>query len=388
MQPSPFLALLDNNPLHCSSTFVALESATGRCHPVGSHPCQGIYYTPAGVPRPRVAIIATHYSADLSEHYLGPRMAALGIGFLGWNTRFRGAEDTFALEHALIDIAAGVRWLRELQGVETLVLLGNSGGGSLMAAYQSQAANPVLAPRRPGPWPEAVAALPKGDLYISLNAHGGRPEYLTAIIDPSVIDEFDPVATDPALDMYNEANGPPYSAEFVLRYRAAQEARNHRITDWALTELERLQARGHSDRIFTVNRVWADLRFMDPSLDPSNRIPRTCYGGDPRQTNRGAIGMARAMTLNTWLSLFSLKHSPCRAALHLPHVTVPSLVIQGLQDVGVFPGDARLIHEGLGARDKRLEFMPGTHFLDSPPGAADAVAAVMADWIRVQAGSL
>ena len=34
-------------------------------------------------------------------------------GFLGWNTRYRGAEDLFALEHALIDIGVGVNWLKE-----------------------------------------------------------------------------------------------------------------------------------------------------------------------------------------------------------------------------------------------------------------------------------
>ena len=46
-------------------------------------------------------------------------MAERGYGFLGWNTRFRGAEDQFILEHALVDIAVGMRWLKEVAGVET-----------------------------------------------------------------------------------------------------------------------------------------------------------------------------------------------------------------------------------------------------------------------------
>ena len=73
-------------------------------------------------------------------------MATRGIGFLGWNTRFRGFESSFLLDHALVDIGVGVRWLREVQGVETVVLLGNSGGGSLMAAYQAQAVDPHVTP--------------------------------------------------------------------------------------------------------------------------------------------------------------------------------------------------------------------------------------------------
>ncbi len=134
-------------------------------------------------------------------------MARRGFGFLGWNTRFRGNEGYFLLDHALTDIGIGVCWLRE-QGIERLVLLGNSGGGSLMAAYQAGS--------------EDDERLEPGDLYISLAAHPGRPQVLTAWMDASVTDEFDPTKTDPALDIFNAENGPPYDAEFVASYRAAQ----------------------------------------------------------------------------------------------------------------------------------------------------------------------
>src|SRR5579884_1877841 len=115
-------------------TFVALDTATGHVNGAGFHPGQGVYYAPAGR-RPRVAMVATHYAVDYSEHYLAEPMARRGIGFLGWNTRYRNNESTFLLEHALVDVDAGVRWLREEAGAEVVVLLGNCGGGSLMAAY-------------------------------------------------------------------------------------------------------------------------------------------------------------------------------------------------------------------------------------------------------------
>ena len=50
-------------------------------------------------------------------------------------------------ERLLFDIAAGMRWLRE-QRFERVVLLGNSGGGSLLGFYESQASR---APRREAP---------------------------------------------------------------------------------------------------------------------------------------------------------------------------------------------------------------------------------------------
>ena len=147
--------------------FVGLPSPVVGRAGAGGHPCQGVYYRPRGS-KPDVAIIATHYNIDFSEHYLADLCATRGVGFLGWNTRFRGAEPYFLLDHAVADIAVGVRWLREQAGVERVVLLGNSGGGSLMAAYQSQSVQPNLEPEYGrASIVHAAMELPGADLYIS-----------------------------------------------------------------------------------------------------------------------------------------------------------------------------------------------------------------------------
>ena len=208
-------------------------------------------------------------------------LAARGIGFLGWNTRYRGNEAYFLLEHALVDIGAGVRWLREEAGVDTVVILGNSGGGSLMGAYLSQATEPSIEPAVGLTLPDAVLDLPAADLYISLNAHPGRPDVLTAWMDPSVTDETDPLSVDPDLDMFDPRHGPPYDADFVERYRAAQRARNHRITAWVQAELERLAGGGrmgpHLQPAPGVGRP--ALRRPHASTRPTARPG--CYAGDP-----------------------------------------------------------------------------------------------------------
>ncbi len=363
--------------------FVAITSPTARQHPVGAHPCQGLWSRAAGS-RPSTALIATHYNGDMSQHYLAPYMAERGYGFLGWNTRFRGAEDVFLLEHALVDVGAGVRWLREEQGVQTVVLLGNSGGGSLMAAYQSQATKPGLEPTPGTTLPDAVNELLPADLFISLNAHPGRPEVYTAWLDPSVSDESDPLATDASLDMYDDANGPPYTLEFVERYRAAQGERNRRITAWVRAELERLAAHGYRDRVFPIYRLWADLRFMDPSIDPSERPPRSCYAGDPKRANRGAMGLGRTSTLRTWLSMWSLEYSQCRGKPHFEKLEIPALVVQSMADAGVFPSDARQIYEALGSADKSLEFIKGAHYLETPKDARAKAAELLSGWLSAR----
>lgn len=361
--------------------FVSSVSPSAGRNGAGYYPCQGIYHHPAGI-LPKTAAIATHYNVDFSEHYLGTYFAERGVGFLGWNTRFRGAEAYFLLEHALVDIAVGVRWLREEAGVDRVVIVGNSGGGSLMGAYQSQAVEPNLTALPGMRLPDAVHDLPPADAYIALNAHSGRPEVLTKWLDPSIVDENDPASVDPTLDMYRSEHGPPYAPAFVERYRAAQTARNHRISAWCLRELERLQACGIPDRVFDLHRSWADLRFLDGAIDPSDRVVGTCYAGDPKRANYGTIGLGRSNTCRTWLSMWSLEHSQCVGAPHLARITLPALVVQSLADTGVFPSDARILYEHLASDDKRIEWIAGEHYLREPASARGEVADLLVGWLE------
>lgn len=339
--------------------FVGLPSPTATRAAAGGHPCQGLFHHAAGA-KPKVAVIASHYQIDFSEHYLADYLAARGIGFLGWNTRFRGFESGFVFKHALEDIGVGVQWLREVAAVEHVVLLGNSGGGSLMAAYQAQTSG--------------------ADGYVASAAHPGRPDVLTAWMDGSVIDESDPVPSDPDLDLFSERNGPPYSGEFVERYRAAQVARNNAITDWAESELERVRAAGFTDRPFTVMRTWADPRMVDPTLEPTNRPANSCYAGIPLQANRSARGIAAATTLRNWLGMWSLRTADTRAEPHLARITCPSLVINADQDTGVFPSDAARIFDALSSTDRCRHSIDTDHYFLTP-GARDEQADVIAEWV-------
>jgi acetyl esterase/lipase len=361
--------------------WVAVTSATSARAGHGPHPCQGLYHRPAGR-RPSVACIAAHYNVDFAEHYLAEPLAARGVGFLGWNTRYRGNEPYFLLEHALVDIGAGVRWLREEAGADTVVILGNSGGGSLMAAYLSQAVEPSIEPSAGLSLPDAVLDLPGADLYVSLNAHPGRPEVLTAWMDPAVTDETDPLSVDPELDLFAPGRALPLDREFLSTYREAQRSRNHRISAWARAELDRLHAAGAWDRLFNVHRVWADPRFVDLTLDPSDRQPG-CYAGDPRAANHGPFSIGATSTLRSWLSMWSLDSSQCQGPPHLARITAPSLVVQSLADRGVFPSDARAIHEALAAEDKALELVGGEHYFET--GGREEVADLLATWIASRA---
>ncbi|WP_419932630.1 alpha/beta hydrolase family protein [Candidatus Poriferisodalis sp.] len=367
--------------------FVALPSASAPRAGVGGHPCQGVYHRPEGR-EPRTALIATHYNIDFSEHYLASYIAERGLGFLGWNTRFRGAEPYFLADLALADIDVGVRWLRS-QGVDCIVLLGNSGGGSLMATYQAQATAPSLVPEysRRGLHP-AVEDLAGGDLYVSIVAHTGRAEVLTNWMDPSVTDENDPLSVDPALDPFAPDRQPPFDDEFIAAYRSAQRARNDRITIWCKEELDRLAAAGHRERLFVVPRLWADLRMLDGSIDPSRRTVPSCYLGDPRRANYGIFGVGTVSSLRTWLSMWSLDDSPCSTD-QAKHIDLPAIVIDADADTGIFSSDTAKIVDSLrgrpGAPDVPMHSISGDHYLTEPAGARAEAADIITDWVGTHA---
>lgn len=346
--------------------YFSSASASSKRSMTGQAPCVGLYWTRKGH-KPDVGVFLVHYAADFTEHYLAAPLAARGFGVMGYATRYRAMEEKFVLEYALDDIAEGTKWLFETAGIKKLVFIGTSGGGSLLAAFQAKA--------------EKDPALRGSDAFIFLNAHPGRADVLTDWLDPSVLDENDPTKRDPSLDMYNPVNGPPYSLEFQKKYRAAQKARNHRITAWAKQELARLQKAGISDRIFSVDRTNADLRFTDGSIDPSDRKIPSCFQGDPEKANNGVGFLGRATTLETWLSMWSLESSKSRFHLQAAEFTIPSLVVQGLSDVGVFTSMAQEIYDSLGSRDKELKFVRGAHCFEHSDEELQDVCDLMVAWI-------
>ena len=362
--------------------FVGLDSPVVGRAGSGGYPCQGVYHRPRGS-RPTVAIIASHYNVDFSEHYLADLCAARGVGFLGWNTRFRGAEAYFLLDHAVAEIGVGVRWLREQAGIETVVLLGNSGGGSLMAAYQSQAVEPNLAPEYGRKFiHDAAREVPGADLYISMMAHLGRPEVLTNWMDPSVQKESDPFSVNEQFNAYADERQIPFPQSFIDAYRREQRDRNNRITHWVKREMDRIRDDGHYDRLFLTPRLWADLRMIDNSIDPSNRPTPSCYLGDPRRANYGIYGVGTVSSLTTWLSMWSLSDSQCTASPHLARIRVPALVLDADADTGVFPSDTVKITSALGSSDLTTRTLQGDHYLSDREGAREEAADLIVEWVK------
>ena len=186
-----------------------------------------------------------HPNDDRQRHYMLRPAAERGYAGFGMKSRWWGEHGIH--EELLLDIAAAVRYLRKERGFERVIFTGQSGGGSLFAFYQSQAetAPPNRLKETPAGDPPDLNKheMMPADGIVILNANEGEGLHLTHHLDPSIIDESDPLSVDPALDMFNPANGfrmPPessrYSPEFTKKFRDAQWARAERLTE---------RARGH-----------------------------------------------------------------------------------------------------------------------------------------------
>ncbi|MGH3749841.1 MAG: alpha/beta hydrolase, partial [Micromonosporaceae bacterium] len=172
--------------------------------------------------RKRPVFLIVHPTSNFLGHYALEPLAAAGATAVGMTTRYIGNDTSLLFENCVLDIASAVRLLRQ-RGHQKIILVGNSGGGGLAALYQSQAEKPTIRSTPAGDPPDLTAAdLPPVDGLIMLMAHPGRAQVYTEWLDPAIADELDPRQRDPALDMFLTENGPPYSEEFLTRYRSAQ----------------------------------------------------------------------------------------------------------------------------------------------------------------------
>ena len=291
-----------------------------------------------------VAYVILHPNANYMHHYLIDPMNKRGRAVLGLNTRYIGNDSMALVERVIQDIGVGVKFLRE-EGYKRVIFLGNSGGGSVGALYQSQAENLTITHTPDGrPIDLVQEDLPPVDAFGSFTSHIGRHLMVRDSLDPSIGDENTLLGSDPELDMFNPKNGPPFEKEWLDRYRAAQRARWHRITDWALARLRELdhlpKERSAADQPFIIHRTFARPETLDPSLDPNDRPPGQSIWGDSRGTNYAPVLLGRFTTLRSYLSQWSplsLADGPARLA----ETTVPFLNVHFSADEGIYPSETK-----------------------------------------------
>lgn len=323
---------------------------------------EGQYLQPEA-PIGDVVLLFMHPTGTMNLLPLPNALARAGVPVMTCGSRYPHNDTALIMEKVVLDLGAWVRHAKEKLGFSRVVLAGWSGGGSLSLFYQSQAERPTITETPAGDPVDLVGAgLIPADAVMQLAAHVSRATTLTEWLDVSILDETDPTRRDPAWDLYDPAGPqPPYDADFVAALRARQIDRNRRITAWVRERLEALRAAGrpHDEQAFVVHGTMADPRWLDPAVDPNDRVPGRCYMGDPRVVNMMPAGLGRYASLRAWLSQWSVDDSRADGPRCAADVSVPVLVIENGADDACTPSHARRIIAGFGREPGRddLEFL-------------------------------
>jgi len=333
-----------------------------------------------------------HPTSTLNLLPMPTALARRGHHVLCASSRYPKNDSSLIMEKVVLDLGAWLRWAREEAGYHRVVLVGWSGGGSLSLMYQAEAEHPTITHTPAGDPVDIVGAgLVPADAIVFIAAHLSRAETLTEWMDPSVIDETDPDRRHPGLDIYSESamHSPPYSSVFVATFRAAQVARNERITEWVRRELTRLRETGgpEQERPFLVHRTMCDVRWLDPNVDPNDREPNHCYLGDPRTANVGPVGLARFTTLRSWLSQWSISATQSRGPVNAARITrTPVLQIENSADDAVPATHNPTVRDALATPDATYHVIRGaTHYYVGQPDQLAECVELVESWCRERA---
>lgn len=338
----------------------------------------GAYAEPLG--KKKVAAIVMHPASNFMGHYLLQPLAERGICCMGLNSRYVNNDSVLLMERVIQDLGAGVKFLREA-GYEKVILIGNSGGAALSSFYQAQAEN-LTATRFVDGDPTGLSPedLPAVDGIALCAAHEGRSRLFLNWIDPSVIEENDPISADPEYDMFNPENGPAYSPAFLEKFRIRQMARRDRIENWVLARLRMLRAnpQGPRDQAFVIYRTLADPRCLDLSLDPNEREVGSVWG-DARSVNYAGNSMGRYTSLTAFMSQWSSR-SQADGPTNLAKTTVPVLLATYTADASTFPSTRDAWLGTAPGRIRNIDIRGANHYLAGQQKQVAEVADAIAAW--------
>ncbi|MDG2060641.1 MAG: alpha/beta hydrolase [SAR86 cluster bacterium] len=342
---------------------------------------------PEGVDAKSVAVFM-HPTGGGSYLPMINSLAKQGVHTVWCDSRYRGTDSALIMEKVVVDLGNCIKFLKERNGYEKVILGGWSGGGSLSLLYQSEAENPSLIATPAGDPPNLTQEdLIPADGVMLIAAHLSRHRTFTEWLDGSVLDENDPENRDAELDIYNpkNANQPPYSSDFLRKYSEAQIARNRRITSWVKNKLEGYKIAGDLTRehAFVVHRTMADPRWLDPSIDKNERKPNWCFLGEPAVVNNSPIGLARYCSLRSWLSQWSFDDANGDGIECAKRISVPTLVIGNTADDGITPSHTNKLFDSVGHENKELHWIQGAnHYYFGQSEKSQESATLCKDWMK------
>ena len=404
-------------PAEVKSTFVRL----GRRVP-------GVLYEPLSESgKKNVKVLVMHSDEDYMTFPTGPELAKRGYTVLCANVMNKEGI-VFSQNDKLHCVRDAVEYLREFSD-GSVVLMGHSGGGTLMSAYQALAENGPQVFRGPEklyPYTRDEI-LPPADGIMLLDSNWGNAVMQLFSLDPAVTDETGGMALNPALDLFQPDNGfrpdgSTFSQDFIRAYQLAQSARNNRLVDAALERLALLkEGKGrYSDdepflipgaaQTFFCNKLFPqDIRLMAhtqkeyPLLHPdgsmTTEIIRSVRKPDcPESMTHSFWEGARFLSVRTYLSGYAIRteadfgydedhvwgidweSSYAAPPGNMAHVRIPTLVM-GMTGGWEFLA-SETIYNMSAAGDKTAAFVEGATHKFTPARHCEAYPGQFGDTMK------
>ncbi|MGI6072503.1 MAG: alpha/beta hydrolase [Lachnospiraceae bacterium] len=208
---------------------------------------QGMLYAPERKgDRSHIGIILMHSDNDYLDQSAGFEMSARGYQVLCANPSMSAQS----FNNKIKEVSAAVELLKKQDGIEKVMLIGHSGGASLMSAYQNLAENGAKTfqgSEKIIKCPDFLDGMPPSDGFLCLDSNWGNGAMRLFGVDPAVIDDDDGLNIDESLNLFNPANGfspegATYTDEFLEKYFREQHLRNMRLIDYALERLAFIEA--------------------------------------------------------------------------------------------------------------------------------------------------
>jgi hypothetical protein len=202
----------------------------------GSRGVDGILYEPRirGA-QAKIGMVLEH--SDESYYEFEPALEFPKRGFIVYALQCDASGEHF--DKKLKKLGKAVDFVKSIPGIEKVILIGHSGGATLMSAYQNIAENGC----KTFQGEEKIIRLDDMELtpadgVMFLDSNYGNGAMTLLSLDPAILDESTGKKRDASLDLFNPENGYEegnchYSEEFKQRFWKGQADRMNRLIDYA-----------------------------------------------------------------------------------------------------------------------------------------------------------
>ena len=332
------------------------------------------------------------------------------------------------LDQKILDLKRVVDYAKSSHPNDKVVLLGHSGGATLMSAYQAIAERGERIFQDDGRIVKlgSIGPLEPADGIMLLDSNFGNGVMTLLSLEPGLTDPDSAQVLDPRFDLFSERNGwtengAHYAPEFVERYWRAQAERNDRLIDYALGRLALIEAgqgRFEDDEPMTIvggnqfapcNRLFPqDLRYLShteqgrPLIHADGSVTTQIVHSKRHARNSGAAVRINALstkqtTVRNFLTNCAVRTNGfrydeshvygidwdsayCNTPGNVRHVAVPSLIMGNTGSYEFLA--AEQLYDNIASEDKTIAFVEGAGHNFMPETAVEEYPGQFGDTVR------